>query len=179
MKFDFTGRHIEVTPALRTHTETLFSKLEPLFGGDDVKVQTILSVEKERQTAEINVKWRDQNLNVKDTNKDMYQAIAKAVAKLEKQALKFKDKTVSRKQTAKKRAEVAVEQEPAVETDETPKGRVVSNNRYKVKPMTADEAVLELTGAKSPNFVVYRDAATERVSVLYKRADGDFGLIQP
>ena len=120
MKFDYTGRHIEVTPAIRAHLENNFTKLAPLFKNNDVEIHAILSVEKTRQIAELNVKWRDRNLSIKDSNKDMYQAITKAVAKIEKQALKFKEKKVKQKQSATKRAAVAKDMDGEIEAAPLP-----------------------------------------------------------
>ena len=178
MKFEYTGRHIEVTPAIRTHLEEHFKKLAPLFKGNDVDINAILSVEKNSQIAELNIKWRNQKLNVKDSHKDMYQAIAKAVAKAEKQALKFKEKKVTKKQGATKRAVVA-DNLDGDKVEAAPLPPKIVNARHKVKPMTTEEAVFNLQAEKDDQFVVFRDAETEQISVVYKRTDGNFGLIQP
>jgi putative sigma-54 modulation protein len=178
MKFEYTGRHIEVTPAIRTHLENHFTKLSPLFKNNEVEIHAILSVEKSRQIAELNVKWRDRKLNVKDSNKDMYHAITKAVEKVEKQAVKNKSKKVTQKQTATKRSMVAQTFEKEVEAAPLPP-KIINARRYQIKPMTSEEAVITLQAEKENQFIVFRDAETESFSVIYKRKDGNFGLIQP
>ena len=178
MKFEYTGRHIDVTPAIRSHVEEHFGKLEHIFNGNDnIRVHVILAVEKSRQTGEIVVHWRDHTLTAADTNVDMYMALSRAVGKIEKQALKLKKKTIDRKHTARKTSAVAPSPDGQIEATPPPV-RIITARRYAVKPMTAEEAALDLS-ARVDHFVVFRDADTNRVGVLYKRQDGNFGLIEP
>src|SRR6267378_2993672 len=97
MMFEYTGRHVEVTPAIRRHVEEQFRKLEHIFNGTNARVHVILEVEKNRQTGEIIVHWRDHTLTAADTNADMYMALSRAVSKIEKQAIKLKKKIIDRK----------------------------------------------------------------------------------
>src|SRR5205814_4224971 len=85
MTFEYTGRHVEVTPAIRRHVEEQFRKLTPLFNGNSVPVHVILAVEKNRQTGEVIVHWLDHTLTATDTNADMYMALSRAISKIEKQ----------------------------------------------------------------------------------------------
>jgi putative sigma-54 modulation protein len=179
MEIEYTGRHIEVTPAIRTHVEEHFRKLDHLFdGASSARAHIIIEVNKNRHIGEVLVHWRDHTLTATDTNADMYQALTRAIAKIEKQAVKLKKKIVERKKGAKSLASLAPPTEP---TDaQTPRltGRIINARRYTVKPMTAEEAALQLSGADD-QFLVFRDADTQRISVLYKRDDGNYGLIQP
>ena len=86
MTFEYTGRHVEVTPAIRRHVEEQFNKLQGIFNGTDVPVHVILAVEKNRQTGEVIVHWLDHTLKAADTNADMYMALSRAIGKIEKQA---------------------------------------------------------------------------------------------
>src|SRR3989442_14367445 len=97
MTFEYTGRHVEVTPAIRSHVEEHFKKLNNIFNGTNARVHVILEVEKNRQTGEVVVHWRDHTLTATDTNADMYMALSRAVAKIEKKALKLKKKIIDRK----------------------------------------------------------------------------------
>jgi putative sigma-54 modulation protein len=175
MKFEYTGRHVEVTLALRSHVENHFAKTRHLFDSDTVKAHVIINVEKGRHRAEIIVKWRDYVLAAHDTSTDMYQALTKAIEKIEKQALKLKDKSVERSQKKTKASKLKVEEviEPVLFEPQ-----IIPSKSYAVKPMTSDEAVLELK-ADVNQFLVYRDAKSEKISVIYNRKDGNFGLIQP
>lgn len=179
MEFEYTGRHMDVTPALRQHVEDHFQKLAHLFNDSTARVHVIIEVEKNRQIGEVLLHWREHTLTAKDANADMYMALTRAIAKIEKQALKLKKKIIDRKQTAKSAASVAPQPDGLDEVEAAPRApRIVPARRYNVKPMTADEAALQLADA-ADQFLVFRDADTDRLGVLYKRKDGDFGLIEP
>lgn len=178
MKFEYTGRHVEVSPAIRSHVEDHFKKLDHIFNGDStLSTHVVIDVEKNRQIGEIIVYWRDHTLTAKDTNADMYMALTRAMAKIEKQALKLKKKIIDRKQGARPTASVAPEPDGHLEAAERPP-RIIPARRYPVKPMTAEEAALRLSG-ETDQFLVFRDADTERLGVIYKRKDGNYGLIEP
>ena len=177
MRFEYTGRHVEVTPAIRRHVQEQFRKLEHIFNGTNARVHVILAVEKNRQTGEVVVNWRDHTLTAADTNADMYMALSRAVEKIEKQALKLKKKIIDRKHGARKTSAVAPTPDGQVQATPPPV-RIIAARRYNVKPMTAEEAALSLS-ATNDHFLVFRDADTNRVGVLYKRQDGNFGLIEP
>lgn len=177
MKFEYTGRHVEVTPALRRHVEDHFKKLDHIFNESTARTHVIIAVEKNRQIGEVLVHWRDHTLTASDTNADMYMALTRAIAKIEKQALRLKKKIIDRKQGAKRSSAVAPNPDGQLEASPRP-ARIVTARRYVVKPMTAEEAALSLED-RDDQFVVFRDADTDRVGVLYKRKDGNFGLIEP
>ena len=178
MKFEYTGRHVDVSPAIRRHVEEHFKKLDHIFNGDStLSTHVVIDVEKNRQIGEIIVYWRDHTLTAKDTNADMYMALTRAIAKIEKQALRLKKKIIDRKQGAKRSSAVAPNPDGQVEASPRP-ARIITARRYVVKPMTAEEAALSMEG-RADQFVVFRDADTDRVGVLYKRTDGNFGLIEP
>jgi putative sigma-54 modulation protein len=185
MDFEYTGRHIDVTPALRTHVEEHFGKLGHLFeNSTTARAHVIIDVVKNRHIAEILFHWREHTLTAKDTNADMYQALTRCIDKIEKQALKLKKKMVERKQSATPMSAVAPDTAPAASADDgnddgaAARPRIIAARRYKVKPMTAEEAVMSLAD-DGDQFVVFRDSDTDRLSVLYKRKDGNYGLIQP
>ncbi|HLO01312.1 MAG TPA: ribosome-associated translation inhibitor RaiA [Pyrinomonadaceae bacterium] len=178
MRFEYTGRHVEVSPGIRKHVEDHFKKLEYIFNGTATAwTHAIIDVEKNRHIAELIVHWRDHTLAAKDINADMYLALTRAVAKIEKQALKLKKKIIDRKQGARKTSTVAPTPDGRVEASPRPP-RIINARRYSIKPMTAEEAALRLS-ADPDQFVVFRDADTDRVGVLYKRTDGNYGLIEP
>ena len=176
MKFEYTGRHIEVTPALRQHVENHFKKLDHLFGSGAVKAQVVIEVEKGRHRSEIIVKWREQVLAANSTVSDMYKSLTKTIEKIEKQASKLKNKVIDKKQKAKKISAVSTKGEDVA--PETDKPRIINSTRYSVKPMTDEEAIIRLNSEEN-QFVVFRDADSGKISVIYKRKDGNYGLIQP
>ena len=107
----------------------------------------------------------------------MYIALTRAMAKIEKQAVKLKKKIIDRKQSGKSVGRVAPEPDGHLEATPRPP-RIIPARRYAVKPMTAEEAALRLSG-ESDQFLVFRDADTSRLGVIYKRNDGNYGLIEP
>lgn len=175
MMFEYTGRHMEVTPAIRSHVEEQFKKLGNIFNGTEPRVHVIMGVEKNRQIGEIIVHWREHTLTATDTNADMYMALSRAVDKIEKQAVKLKKKIIDRKHNSPRTATAAPDGN--VKAAPAPV-RIISASRYNVKPMTAEEAALDLSSSPD-HFIVFRDADTSRLGVLYKRQDGNFGLIEP
>ena len=177
MMFEYTGRHMEVTPAIRTHVEEQFKKLGNIFNGTEPRVHVVIEVEKNRQIGEIIVHWREHTLTATDTNADMYMALSRAVGKIEKQALKLKKKIIDRKHNSPKTSSAAPAPDGHVKAAPAPV-RIINASRYNVKPMTAEEAALDLS-SRPDNFIVFRDADTSRLGVLYKRQDGNFGLIEP
>lgn len=178
MQFELTGRHLEITPAIRDHVTAQLEKLDQYFKDkQDAGAHIVLTVEKNRQIVEIVVTWRDHVLKAAAEDKDMYQAVGTAASKIEKQARRMKDRVVNRKQLAKPTAAVAPEPDGEVDAAPLPP-QIIPINSGSLKPMTPEEAVITLNGDGN-QFVVFQNAETERVSVLYKRADGNFGLIQP
>lgn len=180
MEFEFTGRHVEVTPAIRRHVREHFGKIDQMFeGSTTARAHVIIDVNKNRQIAEVLLHWREHTLTATDTNADMYQALTRAIGKIEKQAVKLKKKIIERKQSATPLSALAPDDGQLAQAAPTPAGpRIMSARGYRVKPMTAEEAALSLSGDDN-QFIVFRDSETNRVSVLYKRKDGNYGLIQP
>jgi len=177
MKFEYTGRHIEVTPALRSHVENHFDKVNHLFDGDGAKAHVIIEVEKGRHRSEIVINWRKEVLTANTTEADMYQSLSRTIDKIEKQALRLKNKIIDKHHKAKK--VTTVEAAPAAEVAPAPDSpQIIESNSYPVKPMTDEEAVLILNGDEN-QFLVFRNADNNRISVIYKRQDGNYGLIQP
>jgi putative sigma-54 modulation protein len=176
MKFEYTGRHIEVTPALKAHVEEHFARVDHLFDGKPSKAHVIIEVERGRHRSEIVVNWRKEILTATTTNSDMYQSLAQTVAKLEKQALKIKSKITDKNHKKDKSAIVT----PRVDEPPTPqrKGRIINARRYAIKPLSDEEAVMMLDDS-ADSFLVFRNADDQKVSVIYKRKDGNYGLIQP
>lgn len=173
MKVEFTGRHVTVTAAIKKHTKEHLKKIEKILDFDSVgKVQAILEVEKQRHKAEIIFSWRDSVLTAEAETDDMYTAISQAIDKLERQAMKLKGK----KTTQKRHTKSADKEEPKAAVTKEPK--IVRSRRYAVKPMTPEEAAAAV-GASEDQFLVFRDAETDRIGVMYKRKDGNFGLIEP
>lgn len=182
MRYEFTGRHITVTPALKKHSREHLDKLDKILDSAPMGAHVILDVEKHRQTAEIVLNWRDHTFKAAASTKDMYDSITQASVKIEKQLFKLKDKFAKSKRgklpTSEAAAAFTETPAPAARAAAPEAPRIVRTRRYTVKPMTPEEAAAQIT-ATSEQFVVFRDAETNRTGVIYKRKDGNFGLIEP
>ena len=183
MRYEFTGRHITVTPALKKHAREHLDKLDRILDSAPMRAHIILDVEKHRQNAEIVLFWRDHTFKSVESTKDMYDSITKAATKIEKQIFKLKDRFSTSKRTKVPTSIAAgTISEPEFEAAEpaaanrTP--RIIRTRRYTVKPMTPEEAAGQLAGGPE-QFVVFRDAESNRTGVLYRRTDGNYGLIEP
>lgn len=177
MNFEYTGRHIEVTPALRSHVESHFEKLAHLFDGNGVNnAHVIIEVERGQHRSEIIIKWHDQVLTATTSVSDMYQSLSQTIDKIEKQALKLKNKIKDKHQKAQKVSTITPPADDVAPIETTP--GIIESTNYPVKPMTAEEAVIRLNEEEN-QFLVFRNSEDERISVLYKRKDGNYGLIEP
>ncbi len=176
MKLEFTGRHIDVTSALRSHVEEHFDRLNHIFDGKPAKAHVIIEVERGRHRSEIIVKWRNDILTANTSVSDMYQSLSQTIAKIEKQALKLKKKVIDKSHKAKKVSTITSPDNEIKPAPALPK--IVSARKYAVKPLTAEEAAMQLEDEEN-QFLVFRNAENQRVSVIYKRKDGNYGLIQP
>jgi putative sigma-54 modulation protein len=177
MSIDITGRHIEVTEPLRKFAT---DRLERLRGVIDeiLEVHFILTVEKhQRHIAEVNIKTRRDFYNGEEVSSDMYTSIAAVLDKVEKQILKTKDRTVGRK----RRSNGAVTASSVLEIEEAlgqRLPRIIRTHEIAAKPMSVDDAAVEI-GDSEREFLVFRNAETERLNVVYKRKDGNIGWIEP
>ncbi len=176
MKIEYSGRHIEVTPAIRSHVENHFERIQHIFGTKPIRAHVTIEVERGRSLSEIVVYWRNDVLTATTRNADMYRSLSSSIDKIEKQALKLKNKVIDRSHKAVKTGSAVSRKNDSGNISAT--NRIVSERRYAVKPVLPEEAAMILT-AKKNNFLVFRNAETKKISVIYQRNDGDFGLIEP
>jgi putative sigma-54 modulation protein len=176
MRLDITGRHVAVTPALRQLITTRLSRLERVLNDAALSATVIVTREKYRHRTEISVHTRGDHLLSGNGEANAWPlSIREATDAIEQQAKKLKGKWVARKRGAGGRREPA----PPAEATEAASPRVVRNRRYAVKPMSIDYAALHVDGSGSESFVVFRNSETDAISILYRRKDGNLGLIEP
>jgi len=180
MKIKYTGRQIELAPAQLKKLEARFAKIGKLLDGRrECEAHVVLSIERHLQQAEATVNYYGHPLVGMGSSVDLFTAIHSAAEKLEKQALKARSKWRDTKRAPKQDVVEASEAKPESEPEVEPEAerqvyRV--NHHQKRKPMTLEEAVLEME--KKRDYVVYRDAETDRVQVLVRRPDGNFDLVE-
>jgi putative sigma-54 modulation protein len=180
MNVEFTGRSVMVTDDIRQFTEEKLSRLQRQVAKLR-EVHVILTAEKHRQSCDIVARGGSLTLSAAEETDDIYTAIAHAVDKLARQARRQKTSRVARRRSRPKGAE-APPPEPG-ETRAEPASdegapRVIPSDRFSLKPMTVEEAALQLQDIED-SFLVFHNAESEKVSVLYRRPDGNLGLIEP
>lgn len=175
MKISVTFRNVEGEEWQKKYVEERLGKLKKYID-NPVDARVILSVEKFRNTAEINLMADGSNIYSTEEDKDMHLAIDKAIEKIERQLKKRKEKVRVHKNGAA-RSDRPGEAPVAEEAEESPDARVAEIRRVVLKPMSIEDAVLEMETSKN-RFVIYRDMATEEVRVIYRRDDGRFSLME-
>jgi putative sigma-54 modulation protein len=192
MKIKYTGRQVELAPAQAKKLGSHFSKIGKLLDGRrECEAHVVLSVERHLHRAEATVNYYDHQLVGLGESTDLFTAIHSAAEKLEKQALRTREKWRDNKRSPRTSEEPAPAAAPA--PPKKVRGRKVESKTmaqlpdeeqrvYKVdehkkrKPMTVEEAVLDLD--KHRDYVVYRDADTGRTTVLIRRRDGHLDLVE-
>ena len=178
MQIAITGRNLEITEALRRYAEEKVARLQR-FVDQITSVHVILMIEKYRQIAEITLRIRDLTIRGEESSDDLYCAIDLVADKIERQILRYKEKIVEHvgRGAGRSRGRGEIPQGEA-EPFSRDGPRIVKTKRFAMKPLSPDEAALQMN-LLGHNFFVFRNARTEEVNVLYRRQDGDYGLIEP
>lgn len=176
-----TGRHVTITPAIDAYATRKVEGLH-LDYPKIIEAHVIVGVEKYRHWAEVVLICSNHiTIEAQAETNDLYAAIDAVVDKVARRMRKYKTRLLRRHRPRKNEIRHLEEQvlhpEP-VEEDEHHEHAVVRTERYPVKPMFVDEAVLQLE-MSTRQFLVFMNARTARVNVLYRRKSGDFGLIEP
>ena len=177
MRLDLTGRHITITPALRKLVDRKLAKLRRLLNDSMVSAQVVLTKEKYRQHVEITVHARGEKfLHGVGESGDWETSLSEATEKVSHQALKVKEKWHERKRRATPAKALSPRGPGEVPRVRSP--RAIKAARYPVKPMSIEDAALEVAGGSNA-FLVFRNAHTDAINVLYRRRNGDLALIDP
>jgi putative sigma-54 modulation protein len=179
MRLQVKGRNLEVSEQIRQYAEEKMGKLDRLVS-DPTRVELELAVEKnpsiaENHIAEATVWTKGPVLRARETSGDMKASIDQLVSKLERQVKRYREK---RRVAPRRHArDGGVPMEQPVDLDEN-ENAIVKTKQFSVSPMSAEEAVLQLE-LVGHDFFVFRNADTEGINVVYRRRDGDYGLIEP
>lgn len=174
MNIVFNFKNFEPSDHLRKYARDRFQKLVKYIGDrEDTELQVNLEVEKYRHIAEVVLVGRDLHLSAQDESNDMYATVDLVWDKLEAQLRKIRDKNKMRRKESPVRMDVL-----RLENEGTPRTVVESSDHFDPKPMTVAEAALQLETTED-TFLVFLNAETERINVVYRRNTGSFGLIDP
>ena len=178
MRLDIRGRNIEITDALKDYTTKRLSKLEKYI--DDTRIaQVALSLEGEDHKIEVTIPLNGLILRGEVSAEDMYSAIDMVVEKLEKQIEKHKTKLYKSHRGLGLKQIVDDEMRRKLDAKEAPeKFKIVRTKRFALKPMDEEEAIMQMS-LLGHSFFVFFNALSDEVNVVYKRKDGNFGLIEP
>lgn len=176
MKVNILGKNIEITDGLRNAVEKKLSRLDKFFE-DEQEAFATLSVQKARQIIEVTIRFNGVLLRSEEANTDMYAAIDIVSDKLERQMVKHKSR-LERKYHIN--VPLKYKNIPAYEysADEVREPQIVRTKRFAIKPMSAEEAVLQMD-LLGHDFYVFSNDKNGDVNVVYKRKDGNYGLIEP
>ena len=173
MNIIVNGRHLDLTPALKNYAEEKIKKFERYFSNITEAVVT-LSIEKYRHKVEVLLKANGVMIQAEGVTGEIYSSIDEVVEKLEKQVKKYKEKLVShRKGEGKNKNIEEASQEAPQET-----GGIIKRKRFDMKPMGPDEAVMQME-LIDKDFFVFTNEVSGDINVVYRRRDGNFGLIEP
>ena len=177
MRLELTARHLAITPAARKQVERLLSPTLRMLNDNALSAQVVLTRERSRHRAEVTLHARGENfLHGEGAGPDLTAALGAAIGKIDRQAHRLKGKWEARKRRGPSKAAAATT--APVPADEGQVVRIIRARRYAVKPLSVDEAALEV-GETPDAFVVFRNTSNDAVTVLFRRPDGHIGLIEP
>lgn len=176
MQINVTGRHFTVTDSIKEYVRGKLLKLDRYFD-KIIEAHIILSVEKYRHDVEITLVTKGNNIKVSAESEDMYASIDKAVDKIQRRLKRYSGRLKDHGPKLESYSSNNVLTERAGSLSEDSRPTLVSRRKSEMKPMSVDEAILQM-GMTRTEFLVFRNAATNKVNVIYRRKDGNYGLIE-
>lgn len=173
MRIIISGRNIVVTEALKEKIYKKLAKFEKFFG-ENSEAHATLSVEKGRHIFEVTIPFNGIILRGEEATDDMYMSIDNVIEKLERQVRKQKTKLERRMKEYNLRFDTLFDDIPDTDEEEL---KIVKTKRFTIKPMPAEEAAMQME-LLGHSFFVFSNSETEEVNVIYKRKDGNYGLIE-
>ena len=170
MKITYTGRKVTLKPAFIERADDALQKLQKFFS-EDAQAQVTVTVEKDRQTVEITVRDKGVSIRAERVHPRMEEAFDDAIDVLTRRIIK------NRKRLNTKLSRPAFTETYNEPADEE-KYDIIREKRFQVKPVTVEEAILEMN-LLGHSFYMFRDAETDEINVVYCRADGTYGLLIP
>ncbi len=172
MNIIIRGKHIEVTDALKSYVAKRVGKLEK-YTDEFQDITVTLLVERDRHRVEVTAPINGMILRGEEETGDMYSSIDLVLEKLERQIDKYRTRILR-----KMRTKALKDHEPNLPTAADEEHQLVRNKRFPAKPMSVDEAIMQLN-LVGHSFYVFTNADTEQMNVVYRRKDGDYGLLEP
>ena len=177
MKFTFAEKNIQASDALRGYAEKKLGKLDKFFR-DESEVSVTFSLERGRHIAEVTLRNNGMFFRVNEATSDMYASVDSAVAAIERQIRKNKTRLEKRLRDG---SLSQLEPETYIAEDdmeEEPEFNIVRTKRFSLKPMTPEEAILQMNLLEHDFFIFRNQSNDEKVAIVYKRKKGGYGLIE-
>ncbi len=174
------GKNIEVTPSLREYAQKKAAKVNKFFAKSPIDTKVTMSTERGKHIVDITVQINGILLRGEEKSEDMYASVDGAIDKIERQIHKFKTK-INRKLREENQVVIDVNQlNPSLANypEETTQPKIMRTKRFAIKPMSTEEAVMQMD-LLGHDFYVFSNSDTEEVNVVYRRRDGNYGLIEP
>ncbi|MEE0796480.1 MAG: ribosome-associated translation inhibitor RaiA [Anaerovoracaceae bacterium] len=171
MKIIVTGKNISVTDKIQDAIDKRFEKLGKYFA-DDIKANVVMHPEKAKVKLEATITTKGAIFRAEDVSQDIFDCIDIVADKLQSQMTRYKGKMVKKH---KANESVRFEMIPEIE-EEQEEGKVVRTKKFELTPMSVDEAVLQMELLQH-NFFVFLNPETDSVSVVYKRQDNNYGVL--
>lgn len=172
MDITVTFRHVDSTESLKEYAEEKLSKMDKYFDYP-IEAHVVLAVEKFRRIADVNLNVNGTVIKAEEETEDMYSSIDQVMDKIEKQVKRFRDKKIKRRPGSSRGMEDSDENaytlpdEPSIEVE-----------KLVAKPMDPEEAAMQFSISQQ-DFLVFRNSRSNEINVIYKRKDGNYGLIEP
>ena len=176
MKYNIRGDKLEVTDAINNYVESKLDKLNKYFKEDNILANVLLRVRGNSQIIEVTIPTDKFILRSEEEDKDLYAAIDLVADKLERQIRKNKTR-LNKQNYDNKYKDFNFEYETDDHDETNDEEVIVKRKKIEMKPMDEEEAILEMN-LLGHAFFVYKDIETNNVNVLYKRKDGNYGLIE-
>jgi len=176
MKITLSGKNLEITEALKEQAYKKIQKLGRYFS-DETEAQVTMTVENYRHIVEVTIPFNGVVIRAEESTDDMYTSIDKVLDKLERQIHKHRTKLEKKMKSGAFKYESPIfSSEINLEEEAPPK--VVKIKRFAIKPMSVEEAIMQMD-LLGHDFFVFTNAETDEVNVVYARKDGNYGLIEP
>ena len=176
MNCSIRGEKIRVTKAIDNYINTKLSRIDKYFKNEDIDAKVLIKLKGKKQAIEVTIPYDKYTLRSESEHDDLYAAIDLVVDKLEGQIRK--NKTKVKKQVKKDNTLINFEYEITKEEEKAYKGKkIVKRKSLEMKPMDEEEAMLELE-LVGHDFFIYKDVHTGSVNIIYKRKDGNYGVIE-
>ncbi|WP_313163217.1 ribosome hibernation-promoting factor, HPF/YfiA family [Sedimentibacter sp.] len=174
MKLSIYAKNMQLTDALKEAAIKKINRLDKFFQ-QDIEAKIVLSIEKKLHKVEVTIPFNGRIVRVEESSDDMYNAVDEAVESLERQIRKHKTKLQNKKHSNES---IKFENIEPLDIEDDQEFKVVKTKRFAIKPMGIEEAILQMDLLKH-NFFVFLNGDSEEVNVVYKRKDGNYGLIEP